>query len=118
CGKKIWNCMLQWLGHRRQIQDWETEVNWMSQIARRRGGVAEITSCVFAMVVERKSRSVANGFMSENGVPANHLSTQDTRDNGSDRWFEKLMRRRQKSEIDFTHAPEMLLKEDDSIPLK
>jgi len=50
--KKIWNCMLQWLGHRRQIQDWETEVNWMSQIARRRGGVAEITSCVFAMVVE------------------------------------------------------------------
>ncbi|WMV59144.1 hypothetical protein MTR67_052529, partial [Solanum verrucosum] len=50
--KKIWNCMLQWLGHRREIQDWETEVNWMSQIARRRGGVAEITSCVFAMVVE------------------------------------------------------------------
>ncbi|KAH0655188.1 hypothetical protein KY285_030070 [Solanum tuberosum] len=50
--KKIWNCMLQWLGHRRQIQDWETEVNWMSQIARRRGGVAEITSCVFAMVVK------------------------------------------------------------------
>jgi len=50
--KKIWNCMLQWFGHRRQIQDWETEVNWMSQIARRRGGVAEITSCVFAMVVK------------------------------------------------------------------
>ncbi|WMV33208.1 hypothetical protein MTR67_026593 [Solanum verrucosum] len=74
----------------------------MSQIARRRGGVAEITSCVFAMVVEvmlmpmpnmgrylvvqqRKSKSVANGYMSENGVPANHLSTQDTRDYGSDR---------------------------------
>ncbi|KAG5595439.1 hypothetical protein H5410_036671, partial [Solanum commersonii] len=34
-----------------------------------------------------KSKSVANGFMSENGVPANHLSTQDTRNNGSDRWL-------------------------------
>ncbi|WMV37642.1 hypothetical protein MTR67_031027 [Solanum verrucosum] len=31
--------------------------------------------------LQRKSKSVANGFMSENGVPANHLSTQDTRDN-------------------------------------
>uniref|UniRef100_A0A0V0GXM3 Putative ovule protein n=1 Tax=Solanum chacoense TaxID=4108 RepID=A0A0V0GXM3_SOLCH len=45
--------MLLWLGHRRQIQDWETEVNWMSQIARRRGGVAKITSCAFAMVVNK-----------------------------------------------------------------
>ncbi|XP_049382088.1 uncharacterized protein LOC125846595 [Solanum stenotomum] len=64
--------------------------------------------------LQRKSKSVANGFMSENGVPANHLSTQDTRDNGSDRWFEKLVRRRQKSETDFTRTPEMLLKEDNS----
>lgn len=30
---------------------WEGKVNWMSQIAKRRGGVAEITSCVFAMAV-------------------------------------------------------------------
>lgn len=64
--------------------------------------------------LQRKSKSVANGFMSENGVPTNHLSTKDTRDNGSDRWFEKLVRRRQKSETDFTHTPEMLLKEENS----
>ncbi|CAN4105499.1 unnamed protein product [Withania somnifera] len=64
--------------------------------------------------LQRKSKSVANGFMSENGVPANHLSTQDTRDNGSDRWFEKLVRRRQKSETDFTRSQQMLLKEDNS----
>ncbi|XP_009767238.1 uncharacterized protein LOC107816652 [Nicotiana tabacum] len=64
--------------------------------------------------LQRKSKSVANGFMSENGVPANHLSTEDSRDNGSDRWFEKLVRRRQKSETDFTRTPEMLLKEDNS----
>lgn len=64
--------------------------------------------------LQRKSKSVANGFMSENGVPANHLSTQDARDNCSDRWFEKLVRRRQKSETDFTRTPEMLLKEDNS----
>lgn len=64
--------------------------------------------------LQRKSKSVANGFMSENGVPANHPSTQDNRDNGSDRWFEKLVRRRQKSETDFTRTPEMLLKEDNS----
>lgn len=64
--------------------------------------------------LQRKSKSVANGFMSENGVPANHSSTQDSRDNGSDRWFEKLVRRRQNSETDFTRTPEMLLKEDNS----
>ncbi|KAF3631018.1 putative photosystem II stability/assembly factor, chloroplastic-like [Capsicum annuum] len=64
--------------------------------------------------LQRKSKSVANGFMSENGVPTNHLSTEDTRDNGSDRWFEKLVRRRQKLETDFTRTPEMLLKEDNS----
>ncbi|KAH0696206.1 hypothetical protein KY290_011028 [Solanum tuberosum] len=43
---------------------------------------------------------------------------EDIRDYGSDRWFEKLVRRRQKSEIDFTRTPEMLLKEDDSMPPK
>ncbi|KAJ8548881.1 hypothetical protein K7X08_029862 [Anisodus acutangulus] len=59
--------------------------------------------------LQRKSKSVANGFMSENGDP-----TQDTRENGSDRWFVKLVRRRQKSETDFTRTPEMLLKEDNS----
>ncbi|KAH0633401.1 hypothetical protein KY284_036187 [Solanum tuberosum] len=68
--------------------------------------------------LHRKYKSVATGFMSKNGVPANHLSTQDTRDNGSDIWFEKLVRMRQKSETHFTRTPEMLLKEDDSMQLK
>ncbi|KAG5571494.1 hypothetical protein H5410_061260 [Solanum commersonii] len=54
--------------------------------------------------LQRKSKNVANDFMVENGVPANHLATQDTRDNGSDRWFEKLVRRNQKSETHFTRV--------------
>ncbi|KAH0644795.1 hypothetical protein KY284_032679 [Solanum tuberosum] len=83
----------------------------MSQIARRRGGVAEITSCVFAMVVEVMLMPMPN-------MGRYLVVQQDTRDNGSDRWFEKLVRRRQKSEIDFTRTPEMLLKEDDSMPRK
>lgn len=64
--------------------------------------------------LQRKSKSVANGFMSANGVATNHLSTKDTRDNVSDRWFEKLVRRSEKSETDFTRTPEFLLKEDNS----
>ncbi|XP_009629054.1 uncharacterized protein LOC107796282 [Nicotiana tabacum] len=54
--------------------------------------------------LHRKCKSVAND-MSENGVLGN----------GSGRWFEKLSRRRQKSEADFSSCtPEVLLKEDNS----
>ncbi|KAH0709212.1 hypothetical protein KY284_010639 [Solanum tuberosum] len=51
--RRIWRRLLQWMGYNRQIQDWETEVKWMSQVARRRGGQAEITSCLFAMTVHK-----------------------------------------------------------------
>ncbi|KAK4708347.1 hypothetical protein R3W88_029272 [Solanum pinnatisectum] len=47
----IWSRVLHWMGFRRQIMNWGTEVQQMSLLARSRGGLAEITSCVFAMVV-------------------------------------------------------------------
>ncbi|CAN4090292.1 unnamed protein product [Withania somnifera] len=56
--------------------------------------------------LHRKCRSVAND-MSQNGVGST--------ENGSDRMFMKLARRRQKSEADFSSCnPEVLLKEDNS----
>ncbi|CAK9162753.1 unnamed protein product [Ilex paraguariensis] len=61
----------------------------------------------------RKSKSLANGFMSENGDVANDVSVSEAREDDSEKWIEKLVRRRQKSETDFgSHTPEMLLKED------
>ncbi|KAK4721623.1 hypothetical protein R3W88_011856 [Solanum pinnatisectum] len=47
----IWRRVLQWLGHNKQPMRWEDEVHWMSQIAKKKGGTAEITSCAFAMVI-------------------------------------------------------------------
>ncbi|GAV60996.1 hypothetical protein CFOL_v3_04524 [Cephalotus follicularis] len=59
----------------------------------------------------RKSRSVTNGFVDENGDPAANLLTEEAREGDS----EKLLRRRQKSAADFTSCtPEMLLKKDNS----
>ncbi|XP_060185153.1 uncharacterized protein LOC132614663 [Lycium barbarum] len=56
--------------------------------------------------LHRKCKSVANE-LSENGV--------DSTENGHDRVFEKLARRRQKSEADFSsRTPEVLLKEDNN----
>ncbi|OIS97198.1 hypothetical protein A4A49_60722, partial [Nicotiana attenuata] len=43
--------MLNWLGYRRQIQNWEQEVNWISSVAKKKDCVAEMTMAVFAMVV-------------------------------------------------------------------
>ncbi|XP_057960539.1 uncharacterized protein LOC131152725 [Malania oleifera] len=63
----------------------------------------------------RKSRSVANGFLTENGELIDDVHMAEAREGDSDKWNEKLVRRRQKSEADFSsHAPEMLLKEDNS----
>lgn len=64
----------------------------------------------------RKSKSEANGFTTENGHLDDHLSAQESTDSESDNWIEKLLvRRRQKSEADFSsRTPEKLLKEDNS----
>lgn len=56
--------------------------------------------------LHRKCKSVAHD-MSENGVSST--------ENGSDKMFEKLARRRQKSEADFnSRTPEVLLKQDNT----
>lgn len=65
--------------------------------------------------LHRKSRSVADDLMSENGHLTRNGATEDAGDNNSsDKRMEKLpLRRRQKSEADFSsHTPEMLLKEE------
>lgn len=51
--RRTWRRLLQWMRYNRQIQDWENEVKWMSQAARRRGGQAEMTSCLFAMTMHK-----------------------------------------------------------------
>ncbi|GFZ10863.1 peptidoglycan-binding LysM domain-containing protein [Actinidia rufa] len=64
----------------------------------------------------RKSRSIANGFLPENSVLIDDMGVTEAREIESDIWNEKLIRRRQKSEADFSSrtTPEMLLKEDNS----
>ncbi|XP_050230714.1 uncharacterized protein LOC126679777 [Mercurialis annua] len=63
--------------------------------------------------VNRKSKSLLNGFLDENnGLADSQLSTE-TSEIDSEKWNEKLLRRRQKSETDFTSmCPETLMRED------
>ncbi|CAK9152126.1 unnamed protein product [Ilex paraguariensis] len=63
----------------------------------------------------RKSKCLGNGFMSENGDVADDVSVSvlETREVDSEKWIEKLVRRRQKSEADFgSRTPEMLIEEE------
>ncbi|PSR88325.1 LysM and putative peptidoglycan-binding domain-containing protein [Actinidia chinensis var. chinensis] len=64
----------------------------------------------------RKSRSIANGFLQDNSVLIGDMGVTEAKEIESDIWNEKLIRRRQKSEADFSSrtTPEMLLKEDNS----
>ncbi|XP_022743200.1 uncharacterized protein LOC111294226 [Durio zibethinus] len=66
--------------------------------------------------LHRKCRSVANGFFCENGeVIADIMSAGEVKEGEADKSNEKLIRRRQKSENDFTaRTPERLLKEDNT----
>ncbi|XP_075522355.1 uncharacterized protein LOC142555394 [Primulina tabacum] len=65
--------------------------------------------------LHRKSKSVANGLVSEKGNLKNQILLQEAEDSDSDRLIETLARRRQKSEADFTcRTPEMLLKEENN----
>ncbi|XVF01786.1 hypothetical protein REPUB_Repub04eG0119200 [Reevesia pubescens] len=65
--------------------------------------------------LHRKCRSVADGFYDDNGeVIADIMSAGEAKEGESDRSNEKLIRRRQKSEADFSRTPERLLKEDNT----
>ncbi|XP_041013944.1 uncharacterized protein LOC121257116 [Juglans microcarpa x Juglans regia] len=59
----------------------------------------------------RKSKSLVNALLDENGeLAGGALSVSEAKDGDTDKCWEKLLRRRQKSEADFTHhTPEMLL---------
>ncbi|PIN01183.1 hypothetical protein CDL12_26311 [Handroanthus impetiginosus] len=64
---------------------------------------------------QRKSKSTANCLMSENGELIDQVLSQEAESSESDKWIEKLVRQRQKSEVDFTvRTPEKLLKENTS----
>ncbi|KAF5441955.1 hypothetical protein F2P56_035597 [Juglans regia] len=58
----------------------------------------------------RKSKSLVNALLVEDVELAAALSVSEAQDGDTDKYCEKLLRRRQKSEADFTHhTPEMLL---------
>lgn len=63
----------------------------------------------------RKSKSTANFLVSENGDLIDQDLSQEAESSDSTKWIEKLVRRRQKSEADFTsRTPEKLLKEENT----
>ncbi|OIT38058.1 hypothetical protein A4A49_58859, partial [Nicotiana attenuata] len=49
--RELWDRILKWLGHTRQIGDWNQELNWMNNIAKKKEYKAEITVASFAMVM-------------------------------------------------------------------
>ncbi|XP_057773997.1 uncharacterized protein LOC130993206 isoform X2 [Salvia miltiorrhiza] len=64
---------------------------------------------------QRKSRSVANNLMYANGGLHDPLLSPESEDGGTNKWIEKLLGRRQKSETELTSCPpEKLLKEESS----
>ncbi|KAI4328694.1 hypothetical protein L6164_021029 [Bauhinia variegata] len=62
--------------------------------------------------LHRKSRSVANGLMDEILKEYDIEPVSEPREGNSDRWNDKLFRRRQKSEADFTRSHGLLMKEE------
>ncbi|KAL9148654.1 hypothetical protein ABFS82_12G056200 [Erythranthe guttata] len=64
----------------------------------------------------RKSKSVATGLMLGNGGLLDPLLSQEAENSSSNKWIEKLLRMRQKSEADFTSRPtEKILKEENTV---
>ncbi|OIT08411.1 hypothetical protein A4A49_63323, partial [Nicotiana attenuata] len=53
---RLWTRLLLWLDIKRSIKDWKEELNWASNMARKKTGKAAIISYVFAMLVYSISR--------------------------------------------------------------
>ncbi|XP_019239458.1 PREDICTED: uncharacterized protein LOC109219451 [Nicotiana attenuata] len=71
--KALWNRLLRWLGYHRPIYDWQHEVEWVSKNAKRRNGLAAITTCVFGMLVnaiwrERNKQRFQGGRLLSNNI--------------------------------------------------
>ncbi|KAF5747408.1 Peptidoglycan-binding LysM domain-containing protein putative isoform 1 [Tripterygium wilfordii] len=60
----------------------------------------------------RKSKSLVNGLLDQNGGFAENVPVIDDGENDFEKSNEKLVRRRQKSEADFSRTPEVLLKDE------
>lgn len=68
-----------------------------------------------ALGCQRKSKSAANGFVCENAQESDDVPVSEAKETDFDKWNEKLIRRRQKSEANLSSKPsELLLKEDNS----
>ncbi|KAH0650557.1 hypothetical protein KY284_030469 [Solanum tuberosum] len=48
---QIWTRMLKWMGNYRSIGPWQQEIEWVSQIAKKKTSQAEAICCTFAMVI-------------------------------------------------------------------
>lgn len=51
--RQLCNKLGNWLGHARQIQNWQIEITWIGKLAKSKQRIAEITSCIFAMMINR-----------------------------------------------------------------
>ncbi|KAK6795716.1 hypothetical protein RDI58_009171 [Solanum bulbocastanum] len=47
----LWGRLCNWLGIQRVVQDWRSEIAWISDIAKKNAGGAEIKTSVFVMIV-------------------------------------------------------------------
>ncbi|KAG5618888.1 hypothetical protein H5410_018712 [Solanum commersonii] len=47
----LWGRLCNWLGIQRVVQDWRSEITWISDIAKKNAGGAEIKTSVFVMIV-------------------------------------------------------------------
>ncbi|OIT32725.1 hypothetical protein A4A49_60212, partial [Nicotiana attenuata] len=71
--KNLWSRLCFWLGHRRNIADWEAEMDWICKKAKSWKGINAITSCVFASTIalvwrERNKIRFEKGKYDENQV--------------------------------------------------
>lgn len=62
----------------------------------------------------RKSKSLVNVILEEIMEKSDTVPAAEAREADSDKWNDKHVRRRQKSEADFTKIPELLLRQDNS----
>ncbi|KAK7273726.1 hypothetical protein RIF29_14787 [Crotalaria pallida] len=64
--------------------------------------------------LHRKSKSLVNVILREIMEKSDTVPAAEAREDDSDKWSDKHVRRRQKSEADFTRIPELLLRPDKS----
>lgn len=49
--RELWTRLLLWICYNSNIVDWNTEMQWISKIARKKSSHCSITCCIFGMLV-------------------------------------------------------------------